>query len=34
MNMHKIIAGIGLLILLTDFSCASKLTIDNKFNGT
>src|SRR5271170_4076752 len=32
--MHKIISGFGLLILLTDFSCNSKLTLDDKFNRT
>ena len=32
--MHKIPLGLGLLILLTDFSCTSKPTIDDKFNGT
>jgi hypothetical protein len=32
--MHKIIPGLGLLILLIALSCTSRLTIDDKFNGT
>lgn len=32
--MNKIILGLGLLIILTIFSCTSKQTIDDKFNGT
>jgi hypothetical protein len=32
--MHKIILGLGLIMLLTIFSCKSKQTIDDKFNGT
>ena len=32
--MNKIILGLGLLIILTIFSCTSRQTIDNKFNGT
>jgi|SRR5215203_7167303 len=32
--MHKIISGLGLLILLADLSCTPGQTIYNKFNGT
>ena len=32
--MHKIILGLGLLILLADLSCTPRRTIDDKFNGT
>ena len=32
--MIKIILGFGLLTLLAIFSCTSKQTIDDKFNGT
>ena len=32
--MHKIIFGLGLLILLVNISCTTKPTIDDKFNGT
>jgi hypothetical protein len=32
--MSKIILGLGILIILTIFSCTSKQTIDEKFNGT
>ena len=32
--MNKIISGPGLLIILTIFSCTSRQTIDDKFNGT
>ena len=32
--MHKIIWGLGLLILLADISCTPGPTIDEKFNGT
>ena len=31
--MNKIIFGLGLLIILTIFSCTSKKTIDERFNG-
>jgi hypothetical protein len=33
-TMDKIISALGLLILLTIFSCSSMQTIDEKFNGT